>query len=131
MPPLAVVRLTAARILRDKQEPDAERALALVLSDDIATPDSPALVAEELAARAEALALGGRGPEAAERYRAAIASAVDDETCRRWRLALAEVLAPLGESAERAAMLEAAKSADPTDEVTRKALEAQQFAGLK
>ncbi len=131
LPRSAVIRLTAARILREKGDADAERALALVLADDLAPAGSAALAAEELAARAEALALNERRPEAAERYREAIATAADDATRRRWRLSLAEILAPLGEATERAAMLEAAKATDPTDEVTRKAVEAQQFAGLK
>ncbi|HEY2154919.1 MAG TPA: hypothetical protein VGH33_04775, partial [Isosphaeraceae bacterium] len=131
LPPRAVVRLAAARILREKGNTDAERALGLVLADDLTSPDSPTLAAEELAAKAEALALTERRREAADRYREAIAMVEDDATQRRWRLALAEVLTPLGESSERATLLEAAKGSDPTDDVTRKAVEAQQFAGLK
>jgi tetratricopeptide (TPR) repeat protein len=131
LPPRAVVRLTAARILREKGDTDAERAFGLVLADDVTAPASAILIAEELAARGEALALTERRREAAERYREAIAIAADDAIRRRWRLALAEVLTPLGESGERAALLEAAKASDPTDDVTRKAIEAQQFAGLK
>jgi hypothetical protein len=131
LPSRGVVRLAAARLLREKGDADAERLLSLVLAADLETPSSPDLAAEELAARAEALALTERRPEAADRYRDAIALTTDDATRRRWLLALAEVLAPLGRSGERAEILEAAKATDPTDEVTRKALEAQQFAGLK
>ena len=131
LPSRATVRLTAARILREKGDADAERALALVLADDV-QPQSPSfLAAEELAAQAEALALTERRQEAADRYREAISSMDDDPTRRRWLLALAEILVSLGQPRERAEILEAAKSADPTDEVTRRALEAQRFAGLK
>ncbi len=131
LPARAVVRLAAAKILREKGDTDAERALGLVLAEDLDLPASTGMAAEELAARGEALALTERRREAAERYREAIAMTDDDATRRRWRLALAEVLTPLGESSERATLLEAAKASDPTDDVTRKAVEAQQFAGLK
>ena len=131
LPPRAVVRLTAARLLREKGDPDGERALASVLADDVEVPAPAPAAAEFHAAQAEALALAGRKAEAADRYRRAIELADDDATRRRNRLALAEILASMGEVRERAETLEAAKGTDPSDPVSRKVLEAQQFAGLK
>ena len=131
IPPRAVVRLSAARLLREKGNPDVERALDLVLADDVEAPASPGAASEHHAARAEALALAERKAEAAVSYRKAIDLARDDPTRRRWRLALAEVLVSPAESRERSEMLEAAKGTDPSDEVTKKALDAQKFAGLK
>lgn len=131
LPPRAIVRLTAARLLREKGNTDAERAITAVLADDIEVPASPGAAAEHHAAQAEALAFAERKAEAAARYRKAIELSEDDLTRRRNRLALAEILASLGEERERAEILEAAKGTDPTDPVSRKALEAQQFAGLK
>lgn len=131
LPPRAVVRLAAAKLCREKGDPDAARAVAAVLAEDVERPEPGGLLAEHHAAQAEALALSERKAEAAARYRTAIGLADDDATRRRFRLALAEILASLGETRERAELLEAAKGADPTDEVTRRALDAQQFAGLK
>lgn len=131
LPPRAIVRLTAARLLREKGDPDSERALAAVLADEVEVPSSPAAASEHHAARAEALAFTEHKAEAAVEYRRAIELADDDVTRRRNRLALAEILASIGELRERAEILEAAKGIDPTDPVSRKVLEAQQFAGLK
>ena len=131
LPPNSVVRLAAGRILREKGSPDAEKAFGLALADDAAIPEATGLAAEHYAAQAEALALTERRDAAADRYRKAIAMTNDDGTRRRWRLALAEVLSPLGESRERADLLQAAIGNDPAEEVTRKALDAQQFAGLR
>jgi tetratricopeptide (TPR) repeat protein len=131
LPPRAVVRLAAARTLREKGDTAGERALAAVLDDDVEVPASPGALAEHHAARAEALALIERKAEAAADYRRAIALDPDDLARRRHRLALAEILAATGEARERAEILEAARGTDPADPVSRKVLEAQQFAGLK
>lgn len=131
LPPVAVARLAAARLLREAGSPDAAKAIDLVLSDEVPEPDRPGLVAEHLAAQAEALAFRDRRTEAAGRYRRAIETADDDATRRRWRLSLFEILATLGASEERARLLEAAKGTDPDEEVTRKAIDAQKFAGLR
>jgi tetratricopeptide (TPR) repeat protein len=131
LPPRAVVRLAVGRFLRDKESVDADRAFDLALGEDVGVPADPDQAAEHHASQAEALAFKERKSEAADRYRRAIALATDDPTRRRWQLALAEIIAPLGASRERAELLEAAKGPDPTEEITRKALEAQKFSGLK
>ena len=131
LPANAAVRIAAARVLRERASPDADRAMDLVLAPDVATPDRSAFAAEHHAAQAEALAFKDQKAEAARHYRVAVGLAGDDATRRRWRLGLAEILAPLGATKERDEMLEAAKGLDPNEEVTRKALDAQKFAGLR
>jgi tetratricopeptide (TPR) repeat protein len=131
LPSRAVVRLAAGRVLRERSSPDAERAFQMALEVKITPPPGSLDEAEHFAAEAEALALLERKSEAAERYRRAIGIADDEPTRRRWRLSLAELLGGLGETAERDQLLEAAKGADSSDDVTRRALEAQRYAGLK
>ena len=46
-------------------------------------------------------------------------------------LGLAEILGQSGATKERAELLAAAKGSDPTEDVTRKAIDAQQGAGLR
>jgi hypothetical protein len=131
LPTRAVVRLAAGRVLRERSSPDAERAFEMALEVKITPPPGSLDEAEHFAAEAEALALLERKAEASERYRRAIGIADDEPTRRRWRLSLAEILGGLGETAERDILLEAAKGADSSDDVTRRALEAQRYAGLK
>jgi hypothetical protein len=131
LPPIAVARLAAARLLREKGSPDTAAAFALVIDDGAGTPSRPGPAAEHLCAQAEALAMTEKRPEAAARYREAIERTDDEPMRRRCRLALAAILAPTGESRERAALLEAARGGGPGDEVTRRAVEAQEYAGLK
>jgi tetratricopeptide (TPR) repeat protein len=131
LPARAVVRLAAGRVLRERSSPDAERAFEMALEVKITPPPGSLDEAEHLAAEAEALALLERKAEATERYRRAIGVADDEPTRRRWRLSLAEILGGLGETAERDQLLEAAKGTDSSDDVTRRAIEAQRYAGLK
>jgi hypothetical protein len=131
LPARPVARLALARILREKGNADADALFDFVLADDATLPRSRSLYAENLAAKAEALAFKEKKTEAAEQYRKAIDLVADDATKRRWRLSLAEILSQLGATKERAELLEAAKSADPTEDVTRKAIDAQQLAGLR
>jgi len=131
LPPRAVARLAAGRTLRERSSPDAGRALAMTLDADLAEPTSPADAAEHHAARAEAMAILDRRAEAVGPYRLAIDLATDGATRRRWRFNLAEVLATLGAPEERDALLEAARSPDPADEVSRRAGEARRRPGLR
>ena len=131
LPANSVVRLAAGRILREKSSPDAARAFGLALADDVAIPEATDPAAEHYAAQAEALVLTEKRDAAADRYRKAIAMTSDDGNRRRWRLALAEILAPLGDTTERADLLQAAIGDNPADEVGKKALDALQFAGMK
>ncbi len=129
VPASPLARFAVARVLREKGNVDASKLFDLAVDANL--PGDPALHAENLAAKAEALAFMERKPEAAEGYRRAIDRATDETTRRRWQLGLAEILSTLGASKERAELLEAAKGTDPTEDVTRKAMDAQNSAGLK
>lgn len=131
LPSSAVVRLAAGRILRERASPDAAGAFGLAVAADVSTPVSRYPAAEHHAAQAEALVLIGKRQEGADRYRKALAMICEGEIRRRWSFALAEVLAPIGEASERVDLLQSAISDKPTDEVTRRALDAMQFAGLR
>jgi tetratricopeptide (TPR) repeat protein/pSer/pThr/pTyr-binding forkhead associated (FHA) protein len=130
LPESALARYAAARSLREAGNADASAVFDLALAE-IPVPEDRAQAAEHLAAKAEAYAFKGRQAEAADWYAKAIDGAAEGPVKRRWQLGLAELLATLGRPKERAALLEAAKGADPTEDVTRKAIEAQKVAGLQ
>jgi len=130
----------AARVLADRQSPDAEAALAAALAegdgdgatetndgDDHATPAAPADEAEalRLAARAVALGMGRRWGEAEGCYRRAVARTGVDANRRSWWLNLADLAQRLDREPARQQALESAKSADPGDEITRRAVALQ------
>lgn len=131
IPTRPVARLAVARVLREKGGADVDAVYNLVLADDVSLPRVRNLYAENLAAQAEALAFKEKKVEAAEQYRKAIELVSDDATKRRWRFGLAEIVAQLGDTKERAELLEAAKGLDPTEDVTKKAIDVQKFAGLR
>ena len=123
LPGGGVARLVAARVLRESGSPDAEKALAAAAAD-------PGCSAIGLAARAEALAMLERLEEAEADYRKAIAAMPEDRVRRAWSLNLAEVCGRLNDDAKRRAAWEAARSAAPGDEVTRRVADAQDRAGV-
>ena len=109
LPPLAIVRLAAARVLRERGDADAERALdAVVAEADAPTEAGPGL-ALHLAAQAEALALRSQWKDAEERYQRAVELMPDDSIRRSWYVNLADLELRLNDEPKRRRALEAAR----------------------
>jgi hypothetical protein len=123
LPAVATARLAAARALANDQRTESDRLLDLVLlqANDPLAPGYPE--AEHRAAVGEALALRHRWTDAAEAYRAAILLADDDLTRRMWWINLAEIHARVGDDRARSQALEAARTLDSRDEVSRRAID--------
>ncbi|MFI5456870.1 MAG: hypothetical protein ACHRXM_15605 [Isosphaerales bacterium] len=125
LPDSAVVRLAAARLLREQGRSEAEALLDLVL-DERGTRAAPGSVGPlTLAARAEAFALRLRWREAGEQYRRAI-ELIDDDTIKRsWWFNLADIALRLDDENQRQAALRAALAVTSSDDITRRATEIQ------
>jgi tetratricopeptide (TPR) repeat protein len=131
LPPHAVVRLVAVKVLRGLSSVDAEAALdALLAQSDTPAPDEPGR-ALEIAAIAEALALKGRWEEAAKRYRQAIDLMPNSTIRRSWWMNLAEIKLRLNDETHRQQALEAARGNDTNDEITRRAVELLKYYGAR
>jgi hypothetical protein len=131
LPDNAVVRLAAARQLREPGPFEADALLDLILSEraPAATPsDADALT---LAARAEALALRSRWKESAAAYHEAIEQVGDDTTRRSWWFNLADIASRLDDDQNRQAALRAALAVASSDEISRRATEAQRAARMQ
>jgi len=85
----------------------------------------------QLAAQAEAYALRSDWPNAETRYRQAIAHMPVDPVRRSWWINLADIEQRLNEEEKRQQALEAAKSPDPNDAMTRRALDLQKSSGFR
>ncbi|HEX8198942.1 MAG TPA: tetratricopeptide repeat protein [Isosphaeraceae bacterium] len=130
LPPLAVAPLVAARVLRERGSPDADRALeqAIAAAQAPLPPGCPEAV--HLAAGAEALALLGRWEEAEVAYRRAVARMPLDPIRRSWWANLADLYARLGDAERTQVAREAAKGPDPGEEITRRVIDAQLHDGV-
>jgi len=125
LPDSAMVRLAAARLLREQGRSEAESLLDFVL-DERRTAAAPVTVFPlTLAARAEAFALRSRWREAGEQYRQAI-ELIDDDTIKRsWWFNLADIAFRLDDDNQRQAALRAALAVATSDDITRRATEIQ------
>jgi hypothetical protein len=134
--------VVAARVLRDKASPDADAALEAAVSEAEAeaVPEAPAADgatavpadpagAVRLAAGAAALAMKQRWSEARDRYLRAIDRMPDDLARRAWWVNVADLAQRLNDDAERRVALDAAKNADPKDEITQRAVDLQKASG--
>jgi len=125
LPDSAMVRLAAARLLREQGRSEADSLLDLVL-DERGTSAAPGSVGPlTLAARAEAFALRLRWREAGEQYRQAIALIDDDTIKRSWWFNLADIAFRLDDENQRQAALRAALAVASSDDITRRATEIQ------
>lgn len=120
LPHNPVVLLATARILRERDRPEADALLDRILGDDWGaagrTPVDPRL----LAARGEALMLRGQWPEAAEQYRLAIDRVDSDLIRRSWWFNLADIAQRRGDESQRQAALRAALAASSSDDISRR-----------
>ncbi|MCA1685626.1 MAG: hypothetical protein LC745_06495, partial [Planctomycetia bacterium] len=131
IPRRTVAPLVAARVLRERLSPDADAALDAALDDADRPPVGEGLaVAVRTAAQAEALAMKNRWAEADDRYRLAIDRMPVDAVRRSWWFNVAEVAQRLNEDPKRQKALDAAKSTDPKDEITQRAIDLQKASGF-
>lgn len=132
IPDSSVAWLVASRVLRQRGDGEADRALerAIALADSPAPEGCSGAI--HLAAAAEAMALDGRYEEAAEGYRRAVdrLTGAEESARRPWMFNLAELLGRLDDQdGEREALL-AAMITDPDDPVTAEAIRAQLRRGV-
>jgi tetratricopeptide (TPR) repeat protein len=131
IPPRTVAALAVARVLRARHRPDAENAL-----DDALVETERALIgfgregAIQLAVQAETLALKARWTQSEECYRKAIALMPDDSVRRSWWMNVADLSLRVNDEPSRLKALELAKSLDPKDEITQRAVELQKAIGV-
>jgi hypothetical protein len=119
--------LAAARLLRERERPEAEGLLDLILEEkQPATTEGAAEVdPRTLAARAEAFALRARFHDAEREYRLAI-ERIDQDTIRRsWWFNLADIAGRLNDEGQRQAALRAALAVADSDDITRRAARIQ------
>ncbi len=121
LPRFAVAPLVAARTLRERGAPDADRPLDLLLARAEATTHEGVSTAVHLAAEGEALALKARWTEAEQRYRQAIDLMPDEAIRRSWWMNLADIELRLNDEPTRLQALESARKPDSNDEITRRA----------
>src|SRR5262249_7665170 len=115
LPPCAVVRLAAGRLLRERGRSPAHVLLQSILPEGgtaaIAPSGTPVAVA--IAAQAEALALKQRWYDADQRYKRAIELMPDPTVRRSWWMNLAEIALRQNDESSRQKALEAARGSDP------------------
>jgi hypothetical protein len=131
VPPDAVARLAAVRVLRERSGPDAEAALDALIAEDNPGSLKGGPLALQIAAHAEALALKQRWSEADQRYRQAIDLMPDPTIRRSWWVNLAEVALRQNDESSRQKALEAARGNDPKEEITRRAVELLKDYGVR
>lgn len=131
LPRFAVAPLVAARTLRERGAPDADRPLDVLLARAEATAPEGASTAVHLAAEGEALALKARWTEAERRYRQAIDLMPDEAIRRSWWMNLADIELRLNDEPRRLQALESARKPDSNDEITRRAQEFLKYSGTR
>jgi hypothetical protein len=123
LPSFAVARLAAARLLRERGNPDADRALDSILEQLDAPAPAGCPAALHRAAQAEALALRSQWAPAEARYREAIAMMPSDATRRSWWMNVADIALKLNDEPGRQKALESAKGLVANDEIAYRAIE--------
>jgi tetratricopeptide (TPR) repeat protein len=130
LPRNPVAILAAARVLRERAQPEAEHLLKrLVEQEELALSghDQSAIL---LAARAEAYALLTEWKDAEQRYRQAIDLIGDATIKRSWWFNLASVAVQLDDDTQRRAALDAAFDTHTDDDISRRAFELQRSSHL-
>jgi hypothetical protein len=125
LPRSALVRLAAARLLREQGQAEAEGLLDLILDEPRTSPLQAAADPLTLAARAESAALRARYREADEQYRRAIDLVESDTIKRSWWFNVADIASRLDDDAQRQAALRAALAVASSDDISRRAGEIQ------
>ena len=125
LPKNTVAILAAARLLRERERPEARALLEQILNQEQEIGSTGAERAVQTAMIAEAHALLSQWREAEQQYHQAIDRISDLTIKRSWWFNLASVALQLNDEAQRKAALEAALEAPTSDDISRKALELQ------
>lgn len=125
LPRNPVVLLATARLLHDQGRTEADALLDELVADDGTEPEEGHVDPRLLAARAEALTLRSRWPEAAKQYQQAIERVDNDLIRRSWWFNLADIAQRLNDEGQRQAALRAALAVASSDDITRRASQIQ------
>ena len=125
LPKNTVAILAAARLLRERERPEAQSLLKQILNQEQEIVSTGAERAVQTAMIAEAHALLSQWREAEQQYHQAIDRISDLTIKRSWWFNLASVALQLNDEAQRKVALEAALEAPTSDDISRKALELQ------
>jgi len=125
LPKNTVAILVAARLLRERERPEAQALLKQILNQEQEIVSTGAERAVQTAMIAEAHALLSQWREAEQQYHQAIDRISDLTIKRSWWFNLASVALQLNDEAQRKVALEAALEAPTSDDISRKALELQ------
>ncbi|MGO8900357.1 MAG: hypothetical protein ACLQU5_18710 [Isosphaeraceae bacterium] len=125
LPKNTVAILAAARLLRERERPEAQALLKQILNQEQEIVSTGAARAVQTATIAEAHALLSQWREAEQQYHQAIDRISDLTIKRSWWFNLASVALQLNDEAQRKVALEAALEAPTSDDISRKALELQ------
>ena len=125
LPKNTVAILAAARILCERERPEAQTLLKQMLNQEQEIGSTGAARAVQTAMIAEAHALLSQWREAEQEYHQAIDQISDLTIKRSWWFNLASVALQLNDEAQRKVALEAALEAPTSDDISRKALELQ------
>ena len=125
LPKNTVAILAAARLLRERERPEAQALLKQILNQEQEIVSTGAERAVQTAMIAEAHALLSQWREAEQQYHQAIDRISDLTIKRSWWFNLASVALQLNDEAQRKVALEAALEAPTSDDISRKALELQ------
>ncbi len=125
LPGHPVATLAAARLLRERDRPEALSLLEQILKHEQEMEPADAEGAVQTAVRAEAHALLSQWKEAEQQYHQAIDQINDLTIKRSWWFNLASVAIQLNDEAQRKVALEAAREAPTSDDISRRALELQ------
>ena len=125
LPKNTVAILAAARLLRERERPEAQSLLKQILNQEQEIVSTGAERAVQTAMIAEAHALLSQWREAEQQYHQAIDRISDLTIKRSWWFNLASVALQLNDEAQRKVALEAALEAPTSDDISRRALELQ------
>lgn len=125
LPKNTVAILAAARLLRERERPEAQALLKQILNQEQEIVSTGAERAVQTATIAEAHALLSQWREAEQQYHQAIDRISDLTIKRSWWFNLASVALQLNDEAQRKVALEAALEAPTSDDISRRALELQ------
>jgi len=125
LPKNTVAILAAARLLRERERPEAQALLKQILNQEQEIVSTGAERAVQTATIAEAHALLFQWREAEQQYHQAIDRISDLTIKRSWWFNLASVALQLNDEAQRKVALEAALEAPTSDDISRRALELQ------
>jgi tetratricopeptide (TPR) repeat protein len=125
LPASPVVRLAAARILREQGRGEADALIERILAETKLAANEEVTDPLVLAARAEALAIKGGLKDSGREYRQAIEAMPNDWIRRSWWFNLADIAYRMEDETERQSALRYALAVATSDDITRRATDTQ------